>query len=173
MSASRRILFQVDDACARVEDVFVAAAHAIIALLILLAVFYRYALNDPITWGEDFIVGVFTWMIFIGAAAAARSSMHIRIDVLAKVYHNPRMAWLNVVTLILGIVILAVMIVACVEQVMQEASVELPMLGVSKAWFLTSMPVGLALMLLHFMRIWVEQGPAAPFRGETEAEIDL
>lgn len=173
MSTLQQAFFRVDDACARVEDAFVATTHAIIALLILLAVFYRYVLNDPLTWGEDFIVGLFTWMIFIGAAAASRSSQHIRIDVMAPIYRNPKMGWLNVVTLILGIVILGVMIYACFQQVLQEAAVELPMLGVSKAWFLTAMPVGLALMVIHIVRLWAEKGAATVFRGETEVELDI
>jgi len=168
VSAPRQLLYAIDRICARIEDGFVTFAHAAISLLVLTAVVLRYVFNDPLTWGEELIVGLLTWMIFIGAAAAVRSHMHIRIDVMAALYRHPKMRWLNTVTLLLGMVILAVMIAACIEQVLEEASVELPMLGASKAWFLTAMPVGLVLMLLHAIRIWVEQGAAAVFRSETE-----
>ena len=102
----------------------------------------RYVFNDPLTWGEELIVGLFTWMIFVGAAAAVRSQMHIRIDVMAPVFANPKMNWLNTVTLVIGIAIIVTMIWACYEQVLQELVVESPMLGVSKAWFAAAMPVG-------------------------------
>jgi len=168
VSAPRQLLYAIDRICAHIEDGFVTFAHAAISLLVLTAVVLRYVFNDPLTWGEELIVGLLTWMIFIGAAAAVRSHMHIRIDVMAALYRHPKMRWLNTVTLLLGMVILAVMIAACIGQVLEEASVELPMLGASKAWFLTAMPVGLVLMLLHTIRIWVEQDAAAVFRSETE-----
>lgn len=168
MQALRQYFYQFDDLLAHIENVLIIVAHAVIALLILMAVFFRYALNDPITWGEELVVGLFTWMIFLGSAAAIRNHMHIRIDVMASVYRHARMRWLNGFTLILGIIILAVMVYACFEQVLQEAAVDLPMLGLSKGWFLTSMPVGLTLMIVHCLRIWLQQGAAPVFRGETE-----
>jgi len=172
VSASRELLYRLDHVAARIEDGFITFAHGAISLLVLAAVVLRYVFNDPLTWGEELIVGLLTWMVFIGAAAAVRSHMHIRIDVMAAVYRRPGMHWLNTVTLLLGLVILAVMVYACVEQVIQEASVELPMLGASKAWFLTAMPVGLVLMGLHAVRIWVQQGAAMVFRGETETLVE-
>jgi TRAP-type C4-dicarboxylate transport system permease small subunit len=158
----------IDDTLARVEDLFIVLAHAGVAGLVILAVVLRYVFNDPLTWGEELIVALFTWMVFVGAAAAVRSNLHIRIDVMAPVFRNPRMNWLNVLTVLLGILIIVVMIWACYEQVLQELVVESPMLGVSKAWFAAAMPVGLALMLIHVLRAWLDKGAAAVFRGELE-----
>jgi TRAP-type C4-dicarboxylate transport system permease small subunit len=135
---------------------------------VLLAVVLRYVFNDPLTWGEELIVGLFTWMIFVGAAAAIKSHIHIRIDVIGPVLASPKMKWLNTLTVIIGIVIVLTMLLACHEYVLQELVVESPMLGVSKAWFAAAMPTGLVLMLVHVLRSWIDQGSAAVFRGETE-----
>jgi TRAP-type C4-dicarboxylate transport system permease small subunit len=164
----RRLFGRIDDAIGKVEDVFIIVAHGGVAGLVMLAVVLRYVFNDPLTWGEELIVGLFTWMVFVGAAAAIRSHMHIRIDVMAAMLRNPKMNWLNVVTLIIGIVIIVTMVWACYEQVLQELVVESPMLGVSKAWFAASMPAGMILMLIHVLRAWMDQGAAPVFRGETE-----
>jgi len=164
----RRLFGRIDDAIGKVEDIFIIVAHGGVAGLVMLAVVLRYVFNDPLTWGEELIVGLFTWMVFVGAAAAIRSHMHIRIDVMAAMLRNPRMNWLNVVTLIIGIVIIVTMVWACYEQVLQELVVESPMLGVSKAWFAASMPAGMVLMLIHVLRAWMDQGAAPVFRGETE-----
>jgi TRAP-type C4-dicarboxylate transport system permease small subunit len=172
MQRSRGVLRVIDDALARIEDLFIIIAHGIVAGLVLLAVVLRYVFNDPLIWGEELIVGLFTWMVFIGAAAAVRSRTHIRIDVMAAVFRHPKMGWLNTVTLLLGITIVAVAIVACWDQVQQEVGVELPMLGVSKAWFAASMPAGLVLMLVHVMRLWADEGAAPVFRGETETLVE-
>lgn len=166
-----KILGRIDDVIARAEDAFIIFAHGSVAGLVLLSVVLRYVFNDPLTWGEELIVGLFTWMVFVAAAAAVRSQMHIRIDVMAPVFRNPKMNWLNTLTLIIGIVVIATMVWACYEQVLQELVVESPMLGVSKAWFAASMPVGLLLMLIHVLRAWFERGAASVFRGETEVLI--
>jgi TRAP-type C4-dicarboxylate transport system permease small subunit len=165
------MLGRADDLIAMAEDAFIIFAHGAVAGLVLLSVVLRYVFNDPLTWGEELIVGFFTWMVFIAAAAAVRSQMHIRIDVMAPVFRNPKMTWLNTLTLVIAIVIIVTMVWACYEQVLQELVVESPMLGVSKAWFVASMPVGLILMLIHVLRAWFERGAASVFRGETEVLI--
>ena len=171
MVGFRRILGRVDDTLGAVEDLFIIFSHGAIALLVLLAVILRYVFNDPLTWGEELVVGLFTWMVFIGAAAAIRSHLHIRIDVIGPILANPKMNWLNALTVIVGIVIIVTMLFACHEYVLQELVVESPMLGVSKGWFAMAMPTGLVLMLIHVLRIWMDQGAAPVFRGETETLV--
>ena len=167
----RKIFGRVDDAIAKLEDILIVIFHGLIAGLVILAVVLRYVFNDPLTWGEELIVALLTWMVFIGAAAAVRSQMHIRIDVMAPVFRMPRFSWLNTLTLLVGIVIVVTMIWACYDQVLQELVVDSPMMGVSKAWFVAGMPIGLAMMLIHVFRIWMDQGAAPVFRGETEALV--
>lgn len=171
MGNIRKIFGRVDDAIASVEDIVITVIHGLMATLVILAVVMRYAFNSPLTWGEELIVALLTWMVFLGAAAAVRSQMHIRIDVLGPVFRMPRFNWLNTLTVIVGIVILATMIWACYTQVLEELVVDSPMMNVSKAWFASAMPVGLTLMLIHVLRIWMDQGAAPVFRGETELLI--
>lgn len=169
MNGLRHSVGVIDDAVWAIEKIFLIVVHAAIAILVVAGVVLRYVFNDPLTWGEELIVGLFTWMIFIAAAAAVRTHMHIRIDVMAAVYANPKMHWLNVLTLVAGFAVIGVMLWACLEQVMQEAGVDSPMLNVSKAWFVASMPVGLVFMLIHVLRLTLYKGSAAVFRGEAES----
>ncbi|MBS1226855.1 MAG: C4-dicarboxylate transport system permease DctM subunit [Proteobacteria bacterium] len=171
MGDFRKIFGRLDDVIGKFEDITVIVIHGLIAALVILAVVLRYVFNNPLTWGEELIVGLLTWMVFLGAAAAVRSQMHIRIDVMAPVFRMPKFCWLNTVTLVIGIAIMVTMIWGCYEQVLQELVVESPMLRVSKAWFVAAMPVGLLLMLVHALRIWMDQGAAPVFRGETEALV--
>ncbi len=171
MSNFRKILGRIDDAIAAAEDMVIIVIHALMAGLVVLSVALRYVFNNPLTWGEELIVALLTWMVFLGAAAAVRSQMHIRIDVVGPVLRMPKFNWLNTLTLVIGIVIIVTMIWACYEQVLQEVVVESPMLGVSKAWFAAAMPAGMVLMLIHVLRIWMDQGAAPVFRGETEVLV--
>jgi TRAP-type C4-dicarboxylate transport system permease small subunit len=171
VSKFRKILGRIDDAIAAAEDMVIIVIHALMAGLVVLSVALRYVFNNPLTWGEELIVALLTWMVFLGAAAAVRSQMHIRIDVVGPVLRMPKFNWLNTLTLVIGIVIIVTMIWACYEQVLQEVVVESPMLGVSKAWFAAAMPAGMVLMLIHVLRIWMDQGAAPVFRGETEVLV--
>jgi TRAP-type C4-dicarboxylate transport system permease small subunit len=171
MGAFCKTFRRFDDAVAKVEDLIVLSLHGLIALLVMLSVFLRYLFNAPLTWGEELIVALLTWMVFVGAAAAVRSQMHIRIDVMAPVFRMAGFNWLNTVTVLAGSVILGVALYSCIDQVLQEVIVDSPMMGVSRAWFVSAMPVGLFLMLMHVLRAWMEFGAAPVFRGETETLV--
>ena len=171
MNALRRTLGRVDDFIAKVEDILAAYLHGAIAVMVIVAVALRYLFNNPLTWGEELIVAMLTWMVFLGAAAAVRSQMHIRIDVMAPVFRQPKFTWLNVVTVLIGLAVIVVAIASCYEFVLQELVVDSPMMGISKAWIVSAMPVGLTFMLLHVIRIWLDQGAAPVFRGETEVLV--
>jgi TRAP-type C4-dicarboxylate transport system permease small subunit len=161
-------LRRLDDGLGRVEELFLAASHGVIAALVVAAVFFRYVLNDPLTWTEESIVLLFTWMLFIGLANAFRSRMHIRIDALLLLL--PRTAWRG-----LGLVAVAATIATLlgltwfgVEQAVMLAPTETPMMRISAAWGVSAVPVGAALSCLHVLRQFVERGA-----GETLWPADL
>lgn len=173
MGPLARGLIRVDDATARAEDVFLIAAHAVIAVLIVAAVVFRYVFRDPLTWSQEFIVGVFTWLIFIGAAAAIRGRMHIRIDAIGGLFARPGWSFMNMISVVVGTVIVAALLWAGVVNAMDIAGVQTPMLNVAQVWFDGSLPVALALLLLHIARIFVEHGPAAVFASQLEDPANL
>ena len=173
MGPLARGLIRVDDATDRVEDAFLIAAHAVIAVLIVAAVVFRYVVRDPLTWSQEFIVGLFTWLIFIGAAAAIRSRMHIRIDALGGVFARPGWSFMNMVSVVVGTLIVAALLWAGLVNAMDIAGVQTPMLDIAQVWFDGSLPVALALLLLHTARIFVERGPAAVFASQLEDPDNL
>ncbi len=164
----RKTVARLDAALGGVEDLFLVAVNAIIAVIVIAAVVLRYVFHDPLTWGEELVVGLFTWMIFIGAASAVRSHLHIRIDLMGSLWRRRGLRWMNLVTVLLGLAIVCVVTWACVEQIAQEMVIELPMLGISKIWFLAAMPVGMVLMALHIVARWMEEGAADVFRADLD-----
>jgi len=163
-----RALIRADDATARVEDVFLVAAHAVIASLVVAAVVFRYVFRDPLTWSQEFIVGLFTWLIFIGAAAAIRSHLHIRIDAVGGLFARPALSFMNTVGAVVGTIIIAALLWAGLVNAVDIGGVQTPMLNVAQVWFDGALPVALALLLLHVTRIFVEHGAAAVFAGQLE-----
>jgi len=164
-----RALIRADDAAAKAEDAFLVAAHAVIAILVVAAVVFRYVFRDPLTWSQEFIVGLFTWLIFIGAAAAIRSRIHIRIDAIGGLFARPSLSFMNMFSVVVGTVVIAALLWAGLVNAVDIAGVQTPMLNVAQVWFDGSLPVALALLLLHIARIFVERGPAAVFAGQLES----
>ena len=168
MATLRLALIRLDDATARLEDLFLIFAHAAIAGLVVAAVVLRYVFHDPLVWGQEFIVGLFTWLIFIGAAGALRHRMHIRIDAIGALFLRPRLSFMNTASVVVGTIVVVALLWAALVNTSDIAGVKTPMLDIAQAWFDSALPAALALLLLHVARIVIERGPAAVFAGQLE-----
>lgn len=155
----RALLRRVDEAAARGEEIFLAAALGLLSVLVVAAVVFRYALHDPLTWSEELIVLLFGWVIMIGTAYAFHQRNHIVIDVI--LLFAPR--WLRIVLGILStlatFVVLAVLVWFGWQYTMRELPNLTPMLGISAAWSILPLTIGCALSMLHVMRRLLDDGP--------------
>jgi TRAP-type C4-dicarboxylate transport system permease small subunit len=50
----------------------------------LLQVFFRYALNDSLTWSEELARYLFVWASFLGSIVALHRGLHIEVDVVTS-----------------------------------------------------------------------------------------
>ncbi|HEX7072822.1 MAG TPA: TRAP transporter small permease [Hyphomicrobiaceae bacterium] len=155
----RAFLRRLDDAAARGEEIFLAAALGLLTVLVVAAVVFRYALHDPLTWSEEFIVLLFGWAIMIGTAYAFHQRNHIVIDVI--LLFAPR--WLRIVlgtlSTIATFVVLAVLVWFGWQYTMREFPNLTPMLGISAAWSILPLTIGCALSMLHVLRRLLDDGP--------------
>ncbi len=156
----RFLLRRLDDALTWFEHWFLALSHGLIAALVVAAVFFRYVLNDPLTWTEESIVLLFTWMLFVGLASAFQTRMHIRIDALLMVL--PRWCWPALGLAAVAVTGLTLLALAWfgVEQTLIMAGTETPMMRISAAWGVSAVPAGAVLSLIHLTRHLADYGPA-------------
>ncbi len=173
---SAEALRRLDDAIGRGEDLFLAGSHGLIAVLIIAAVFFRYVLNDPLTWTEETIVLLFTWMLFVGLASAFRCRMHIRIDALLIAFPRTGRAVLGAVAAAATLATLIGLVWFGTEQAMVLAGTETPMMRISVAWGVSALPIGAALSCIHLARHAIDRGLAetlwpADLVGSHEEEI--
>ncbi|MEM9441847.1 MAG: TRAP transporter small permease [Pseudomonadota bacterium] len=64
----------------------ITAIVAVLAVILIAAVFYRYALNNAIAWSEEGSKYLMVWLTFLGAPIALRHAAHINIDLLVKLF---------------------------------------------------------------------------------------
>jgi TRAP-type C4-dicarboxylate transport system permease small subunit len=63
-------------------DFLAVGLFSLIFIVVLLQIFLRYALGNPLTWSEELVRYVFIWISFLGWVYATRAGTHIRITAL-------------------------------------------------------------------------------------------
>ena len=71
---------RVCDAGDWIARAIVGASIAAIVLITIVAVWYRYGLDRPLSWTEQVCRILFVWSVFAGAAVLYRNMPHIAID---------------------------------------------------------------------------------------------
>jgi TRAP-type C4-dicarboxylate transport system permease small subunit len=145
-------LRKVDDGVAALENQFLWISHAVIATLVVTAVFFRYVLSDPLIWTEEFIVIVFSWLLFIGFASGFRERMHLRIDALLILLPRKARFGMGVIALLATAVTLVGLLWFGLDQARQLLETQTPMMRVSAAWATAALPVGALFSCLHILR---------------------
>lgn len=154
-------------------------AESVLALLmavmvgtVILQVFYRFALGNPLSWSEELARYAFVWITFLGAAVAYRHGAHIVVETIVVLL--PRrlqaaLAWVVDALMVLALVVLMVQGLGIVQI---SANVEATMLGISMSWVYGAVPVSAAIMLAYQVeRSWRRSRgelPAATLLGDAE-----
>jgi len=62
------------------ERYFCAIALSIIAIALVVQVFFRYVLRSPITGTQELVRFLFVWFVYLGASYGVREGAHIRLS---------------------------------------------------------------------------------------------
>ncbi len=132
----------------RCLEAIAAALVAADIVILLIGVIARYAFRSPLIWTDDLAQAVFLWLGMIGATVALNRGEHMRMTALiVRAAPGPRRG-LEAFAAAAGLVFLAAVIQPAIEYVQEVARIEIPGLGISKAWLTLPLPCGFALMIL-------------------------
>src|SRR6056297_3593095 len=68
----------------RAVDAFLGSVMLGMAVVVFLQVFFRYALNNPLSWPEETARILIVWLTFVGGYMAMREKKHIGFNLLVK-----------------------------------------------------------------------------------------
>ncbi len=167
-------LDQAISAFSRTNDLLLAvckylviAIMAIIAVVLSCAVFWRYALNDAISWSEEASKYLMVWLTFLGAPIALRHGGHINIDILIKAMPQRAAQFLWLLVHLIIIATMGVMVWKGYGLAEMGARQVASSFTLSMVWMQSAIPVGSALILLvaieHSLKAL--RGMANPARG--------
>ena len=79
--------------------------------IVLLGVFYRYALGDPIFWIEEVSRYAFAYIVFLGAALSTHRRGHMAVDALVmRLPHRVKDGWHVAIDMVVATVLLFVLV---------------------------------------------------------------
>lgn len=134
---------------------FLALLMAAMVVIISAQVWYRFVLNNPLSWSEEAGRYLFVWISFIGAAAGVRYQVHLGIDLMDKLLSPKAYKWMVVlVNLIIQIFLLMIIYwgfkILGVIKFQESASMH-----ISMRYPYMAVPVGGIFMFINSVRIMV------------------
>jgi tripartite ATP-independent transporter DctM subunit len=125
-----------------------AALVAADIAILLIGVIARYVFRSPLIWTDELAQAVFLWLGMIGATVALNRGEHMRMTALiVRATPGPRRG-LEAFAAAAGLMFLAAVIQPAIEYVLEVSRIEMPGLGVSKAWLTMPLPCGFGLMII-------------------------
>ena len=128
-----------------------------IAIIVSASVFFRYVLNDSLSWSEELAKYAMLWLVFLGAPIALRLGVHPNIEIMISQFPK------RVAQAILTIMHLAVFIFCAFLALKSHefawngrTQVAIAVGDVSMYWFFVSIPLGMGSMALVSLQQFLE-----------------
>jgi TRAP-type C4-dicarboxylate transport system permease small subunit len=120
-----------------------------ITLLNIVQVFYRYVLNDALSWSEEASLWMMVWITFIILPIAYHKGLNISMMLFRDMLKKNRIEYIIRCFFHLIVILIAVVCFTQAWQMYQGGSrIELPALEVSKAWVYAVMPPAWIFLIL-------------------------
>ncbi len=115
MVKTARFISTLSDMINRLISRFVVLLIFLLSLLLGVAVFYRYALNDSIYWSNEVARYLLAYIVFLGSTMAHKHKTHIRIDMIFGYISLKNRKYLEVTIAGLFILFWAIIIAGCIK----------------------------------------------------------
>lgn len=142
----------------RIIEVVVALMIFSFTFVALMAVVYRYVLNDSLVWSEEFIRYSLFWVVMLGSALLSYENGHLFIEALHDAVPPALRKPLTQLCHILTIGFCAILTVQGYLLVMRTTGSS-PALRLSMRWVYAAMPVGGLMIMIMTLNSWLTNRP--------------
>lgn len=118
--------------------------------LALIQVFFRYVLNDSLSWPDELSRFALTWMVFLGTAMVTRRERQIAIDLLTRSL-GPRGRVVHAFLVRIVMAAVAAFLLHWGSQLVARSSYVTPALQWPSAWLYLAVPTGAALTMIFLV----------------------
>lgn len=143
------------------DDYLGVLALSGIIILISSNVFFRFILNNPITWTEEVSLALFIWLTFIGISSGIKHNSHVGIDYFVRKMPDKIRHYIQVARLV---VIFAATILVFVYWgaafAIHGVAKVTPVLGISYTFINLAVPLGSLLAVFHLLKVFLKRDRA-------------
>lgn len=144
-----------------------------ITIVVAVQVFFRFVLDSPLSWPEEFGRLLFIWLVFIGSVLVTRANDHISIELVDQALeHKPKLK--RVVATLRHVVFAIVMVVVVIgglQIVPRTHRLQLSATRLPRSILTLSVIVGGALMTLESLRQIVRAARGVSDSGSSHDEV--
>lgn len=94
---SQRITERID----RTADGLLIGIGAVLVVMVLLAVFFRYVLNQSLSWSDELVRYLFVWFTLLGGVVVLREREHIRVEYFVEKVPLPLRRWIDMTMMLM------------------------------------------------------------------------
>ena len=75
---------KLDKIVSKIEELIAVIGLSAMSIITIVAVFFRYVLQNPIIWSEEAARYLMVWSTLLGISIATRQKAHLGIDILVS-----------------------------------------------------------------------------------------
>ena len=145
---------------------------AVLVVIVLAAVFYRYVLSDSITWSSEAARYLCVWIGFLSASLIMNERGHIGLDFIINMVSRPLRRSARLISDAAVLIFLLVVIQQGVRLAVFQMDQHSPAIQMSMVWPYASVPVSALLMALEALYLVLNdiiklKRPEDEWNGET------
>jgi TRAP-type transport system small permease protein len=138
-----------------------ALALAFAGVAMFVQVIARYVFDAPFSWAEELATLLFSWIIFLGAAAVQRTDSHLSVDTLRALLGPTGRTTLDIIRRLVIVVCSGVLLWEGIALSIRMWSLQYPAMEVTRSLLYMTVPVSAAFIILFAVRLlWTREPPA-------------
>lgn len=142
----------IDRAIELLEEVVSILALAVIVILVLVQVYYRYVLSSGILWIDELVINLMILLVMVGAGLAARNGAHIDLTMLQDAAGDKASLVLKAISAVVTLIFLVILVYASAKYAYSSRRLSTTMIGIPLWLAYGIIPLGGGLMLYEFLR---------------------
>ena len=149
---------KLDKIVSKIEELIAVIGLSAMSIITIVAVFFRYVLQNPIIWSEEAARYLMVWSTLLGISIATRQKAHLGIDILVSMAPKKAQRALEITSgalMIVMFVFLTFVSVLFIQNAMKTGNVS-PMLRIPFYLIYLALPIGFGLSAIRSVQNLVD-----------------
>lgn len=132
-------------------ELLVVVALSALILIIIVGIFFRYALNDSLVWTEELARYLFVWVTFLGGGLGVGRNIHVGVDSAMRLLPHKVRQWTELLVEIAIAVFVVTLISIGIQYTAFGMNAEALLIPVPMGCVYLAVPCGGAVMLVNVL----------------------